>query len=132
MAGLARDPGGARGDAWVNCRPDRETSASPGEIPDPGIGTVYAARNDTRRLRRSFRASGCALAMKKGPVRWLDEPEDHNYPAALSYLSLIYDRKLALAIVGRLKRARHSEFKAKDIFRASRLSLLGVSNSHVE
>jgi hypothetical protein len=25
-----------------------------------------------------------------------------------------------------------TEFKAKDIFRASRLSLLGVSNSHVE
>jgi hypothetical protein len=25
-----------------------------------------------------------------------------------------------------------SEFQAKDIFRASRLSLLGVSNSHVE
>ena len=70
--------------------------------------------------------------MTKSPVRWLDEPEDHNYPAALSYLSLMYDRKLAKEIVGRLKRARPLEFKAKDIFRASRLSLLGVSNSHVE
>ncbi len=70
--------------------------------------------------------------MKKNPVRWLRGPEDHNFPAALSYLSLIYDRKQALGIVARLKRARPSEFKAKDIFRASRLSLLGVSNSHVE
>jgi hypothetical protein len=34
--------------------------------------------------------------------------------------------------VTRLKRAAISQFKAKDIFRASGLSLLGVSNSHVE
>jgi hypothetical protein len=31
-----------------------------------------------------------------------------------------------------LKRAKISKFAAKDIFRASKLSLLGVSNSHVE
>jgi hypothetical protein len=68
----------------------------------------------------------------KGPVKWLEVPEEQDFPAALSYLSLIYDRKLAKEIVRRLKRARPIEFKAKDIFRASRLSLLGVSNSHVE
>jgi len=71
-------------------------------------------------------------AVTKDPVRWLDEPEEHNYPAALSYLSLVYDRKQAKQIVGSLRRARPTEFKAKDIFRASRLSLLGVSNTHVE
>jgi disulfide oxidoreductase YuzD len=32
----------------------------------------------------------------------------------------------------RLKKAGVSKFKAKDIFRASGLSLLGVSNHHVE
>ena len=35
-------------------------------------------------------------------------------------------------MVKRLKKAPISSFKSKDIFRASRLSLLGVSNSHVE
>ena len=35
-------------------------------------------------------------------------------------------------IIRRLKTAPIVEFKAKDVFRASRLSLLGVSNSHVE
>jgi hypothetical protein len=35
-------------------------------------------------------------------------------------------------LAGSLRRARVSHFKAKDIFRASALSLLGVSNSHVE
>ncbi len=64
-------------------------------------------------------------------IRWLHEPERHDYPAALSYLSLIYDARTARALVKGLKRAPVEEFKAKDIFRASRLSLLGVSNSHV-
>jgi hypothetical protein len=34
--------------------------------------------------------------------------------------------------VDKLKRTSISEFKAKDIFRASGLSLFGISNSHVK
>ena len=64
-------------------------------------------------------------------ILWLDEPEAHNYPAAFSYLSLLYKRKTVKRLVKGLKKAKLSEFKAKDIFRASGLSLLGVSNSHV-
>ncbi len=37
-----------------------------------------------------------------------------------------------LSVVAALKVAPMCSFKAKDIFRASGLSLLGVSNSHVE
>jgi hypothetical protein len=62
----------------------------------------------------------------------LKDPEDHNYPAALSYLSLIYDEGTATKIVDDLRAAPISQFKAKDIFRSSSLSLLGVSNSHVD
>ena len=65
-------------------------------------------------------------------IRWLDQPEEKDYPAALSYLSLIYEESSASALVGKLRRAPVVQFKAKDIFRASGLSLLGVSNSHVE
>ena len=65
-------------------------------------------------------------------IKWLKEPEDHDYPAAKSYLSLMYDEDTAKATVKKLKDAPISQFKAKDIFRASGLSLLGVSNSHVE
>jgi hypothetical protein len=68
---------------------------------------------------------------KTTDVKWLKEPEEHNYPAALSYLSLIYDEPAAAALVAKLKRAPMSSFKSKDIFRASGLSLLGISNSHV-
>jgi hypothetical protein len=69
---------------------------------------------------------------KKIEIKWLSEPEDHDYPAALSYLSLLYNKRTATAHVNRLKRASMSKFKAKDIFRASRLPLLGISNAHAK
>jgi hypothetical protein len=69
---------------------------------------------------------------KPGKITWLSQPEEHDYPAAHSYLCLLYDEATATTHVNRLKGAAVSEFKAKDIFRASRLSLLGVSNAHVD
>jgi hypothetical protein len=47
-------------------------------------------------------------------------------------LRLIYDDKTVKGVVKRLRKAEIVQFKAKDIFRASTLSLLGISNSHVE
>ena len=64
-------------------------------------------------------------------IKWLSEPEEQDYPAANSYLSLIYDQAEANAHEKALRSAPISQFKAKDIFRASGLSLLGTSNSHV-
>lgn len=64
-------------------------------------------------------------------IKWLKEPEDHDYPAAESYLSLIYDEKNVANTIERLKEAAVTEFKAKDVFRASQLSLLGISNLRV-
>ena len=69
---------------------------------------------------------------KDADIEWLGEPEERNYPAAESYLSLIYDGKTAADLVRQLRRAPAASFKSKDIFRASGLSLLGVSNAHVE
>ena len=65
-------------------------------------------------------------------IRWESQPEEHDYPAAAEYLSLIFNEKEASLRVDALKSAPVVKFKAKDIFRASGLSLLGVSNSHVE
>jgi len=73
-----------------------------------------------------------STTMAKIPsIVWLNEPEEHDYPAAHSYLRLIYDDKAANIYVEQLKGAEVVVFYAKDIFRASGLSLLGVSNSHV-
>lgn len=72
--------------------------------------------------------------MAKTPVaqiRWLPQVEDQDYPAAESYLSLLHAGDEVAGLLERLRPAPIVHFKAKDIFRASQLSLLGVSNSHV-
>lgn len=69
--------------------------------------------------------------MAKYKITWLHEPEEHDYPAAMSYLSLIYDTDIVNELIQQLKKAPMSSYKSKDIFRASGLSLLGISNSHV-
>ena len=70
--------------------------------------------------------------MKHQQIKWLDEPETHDYPAARSYLSLILRPADAKAAVAKLKKAEVTQYAAKDLFRASRLPLLDLSNSHVE
>jgi hypothetical protein len=72
------------------------------------------------------------MMSKQIEIKWMLEAEEKNYPAAESYLGLLYDDETVKAILSKLKSAPVSWFKAKDIFRASGLSLLGVSNSHVE
>ena len=68
----------------------------------------------------------------KKEINWLSDVEAHDYPAAVSYLSIIYNREKVSQIVDPLREVGIVQFKAKDIFRASQLSLLGVSNSHVQ
>ncbi len=72
------------------------------------------------------------MAKKNFEITWLSEPEEHDYPAAKSFLSILFAESVAKVMVKKLKKAPISKFKSKDIFRASGLSLLGVSNSHVE
>lgn len=76
-------------------------------------------------------------------VRWLDYPEDHDYPAAADYLGLLTEPGLVLEMVEHLKksanlidgktgtRAALGTKKAKDILRAANLPLLPVDNPHV-
>src|SRR5450759_5980717 len=47
-------------------------------------------------------------------------------------MSLVFGQQAAENAARDLERAEMSKFLARDIFRASKLSLLGVSNSHVE
>ena len=65
-------------------------------------------------------------------IAWLKEPEEKDYPAALSYLSLLYDETVAERHVTALRQASPAEFKARDVLRASGLPLLAASNPHVE
>lgn len=73
--------------------------------------------------------------MSDGPgqqIKWLADVEEHDYPAAASYLALIHGEAKVSALIAALRAAPVVQFKAKDIFRASGLSLLGISNARVE
>ncbi len=55
---------------------------------------------------------------------WKVEPEAHDYPAAIDYLSLLVAPKTAKATVRALREAQLMHRKAKDLIRASGLRLL--------
>jgi hypothetical protein len=72
------------------------------------------------------------MPRKTHQPKWLPKVEEHDFAAAESYLALIYPLAQCKTLVAALRAADIVQFKAKDIFRASQLSLLGISNSHVE
>ncbi len=66
-----------------------------------------------------------------GKERWKEEPDDQDYPAALSYLSLVMTEERAKESVEALKKAPIAHYLAKDLLRSSRLDLLPPENVHV-
>jgi hypothetical protein len=71
------------------------------------------------------------MAANPQPEHWKAEPDEHDYPAAQAYLSLLLQPDSAAEVVSRLRSAPLQHFKAKDLIRASRLDLLPESNEHV-
>ncbi len=66
------------------------------------------------------------------PVKWLDEPEAHDYDSAASYLSMLAEAGAISAVVTALRAAQQLEFAAKDVLRAARLPMLPANNAHVK
>jgi hypothetical protein len=62
---------------------------------------------------------------------WKDQPDEHDYPAAFDYLTLLLDPVTAEDLVATLKDAPLEHRKAKDLLRSSRLALLPEDNPHV-
>jgi hypothetical protein len=62
---------------------------------------------------------------------WKSDPDDHDYPAAHDYLSLLVPEAVATALVEDLKKAALIHRKAKDLLRASCLAALADDNVHV-
>ena len=62
---------------------------------------------------------------------WKDEPEDHDFPAAADYLSLLLPADAVAATVAKLKAAGAERHKAKDLMRSGRLALLPVDDPEV-
>ena len=64
-------------------------------------------------------------------VAWKEEPDEHDYPAAASYLALLADADTVAALVEDLRSAPLERHKAKDLLRASGLPDLPADNVHV-
>jgi hypothetical protein len=79
------------------------------------------------------KSSGNGSGKSKGhpPEHWKDEPEEHDYPAAAAYLSLINTASDVKALVASLRSSPLERRMAKDILRAARLALLPPDNPHV-
>jgi hypothetical protein len=65
-------------------------------------------------------------------VKWLDEPEDHDYAAAADYLTMVSEPAIVEKTVAELRKAGPVYRKAKDILRAAQLALLPETNAHVK
>lgn len=64
-------------------------------------------------------------------ISWKPAPEQHDYPAAAAYLSLLAPPADVADLIARLRAAEQTPWKAKDILRASGLPLLPGDNPHV-
>jgi hypothetical protein len=64
-------------------------------------------------------------------VKWLDKPQQHDFPAAADYLGLLADSPTVKELIERLQAGSVVHKKAKDILRAAQLQLLRADNVHV-
>lgn len=94
-------------------------------------------KSDTKAAKKADKKSNApAVANKVAAVPvpkviWKDVPDDHDYPAALSYLGLCADKATAQQLVNKLKTAEIVMHPAKDLLRSSQLALLPVNDPAV-
>jgi hypothetical protein len=69
--------------------------------------------------------------VSKSKENWKAEPDEHDYPAASNYLSLLLPKGAVDAAVQGLRSAELVRYKAKDLLRASRLPLLPAKDPDV-
>jgi hypothetical protein len=65
-------------------------------------------------------------------VKWLDEPQAHDFDAAAAYLSMLAEADSVAAVVSALRTAPQVPRAAKDILRAAGLPMLPLANAHVK
>ena len=63
---------------------------------------------------------------KKLEIKWLSGPGEYGYPAALSYLSLIYDMRTATAYVEETETRLDNRVQSQGYFPGVRFTLLGA------
>jgi len=68
----------------------------------------------------------------KARLRWRKDPDDGEYGAAATYLSLLLSRAEVRGVVARMRRATTTHLKAMDIERASGEKLLPADDPEVK
>ncbi|HEY1419480.1 MAG TPA: hypothetical protein VGG90_02085 [Candidatus Dormibacteraeota bacterium] len=69
--------------------------------------------------------------MAKPAQHWKEKPEKHDFPAAADYLALVLTDAEVASVLKKLSTATNTKKKAKDLLRASGLTLLPRDNPHV-
>jgi hypothetical protein len=82
-------------------------------------------------IHRTGTAPGTREALDVSKVTWKNDPDEHDYPAATAYLSLLTSTEVVDRLVADLRQASVQHGKAKDLLRASHLPLLPADNKHV-
>jgi hypothetical protein len=93
-------------------------------------GTARVWWNSNRALRASHGTTAGDI-MTKNRVIWSKEPKLEDFTAAQSYLSLLCTPAEARTLVAKLRAAKTISHEAKDLLRASGLSLLPKDEAHV-
>ncbi len=70
--------------------------------------------------------------MPKSRLSWKKKPEEEDYAGALSFLSLILPAAKSEKLVTSLRKAKITDYAAKDLLRASDLPLLSREEPHVD
>ncbi len=89
------------------------------------------ADKKTAKKSSTASASGKVAAVAVPKVIWKDVPDDHDYPAAVSYLSLCADTDTAKQLAEKLKTAEIVLHPAKDLLRSTGLTLLPANDPAV-
>ena len=84
-------------------------------------------------MRCSWRISRSPAESVSVPAEhWKDDPEEHDFPAATDYLTLLFTVDEVASLVQGLRSGETVHRKAKDLLRASDLPLLPQDNAHVK
>ena len=76
-------------------------------------------------------ASGDVPVVQTPSEIWKDLPDEHDYPAAESFLSLLMSAKRAKKVANSFKNAPIEKHPAKDVLRSARLDLLPKNDPSV-
>ena len=85
------------------------------------FGANFWTMGDKRSGDKSSRRAAAASQSRR--EHWKDQPDEHDFPAALDYLTLVMDTSAAEQLVAELRDSPVVRRKAKDLLRASDLPL---------